>query len=226
MAEPARVLIIDDHPTLRSGLRAELERTGEFTICAEADSATDAIALIRRTNAELAILDIELNDGSGLNVLEAASSQDNAPLFVCHTVHVDARSVVQAVSLGARGFVAKTSDPETLVRAARTVHNGNTFLCPHATNAIFSWIRSVPDAGSLTGDERFDSLSARQKEVFLLVCDGYDTQEIASRLNLSRKTVANYRLAVMDALEVENVMEMRLYAEEHGLLPRRTGSTL
>ena len=175
--------------------------------------------LVKHVHPDLAVVDINLADGSGFDIFSCPElregGQSPAVLFI--SMYIKPTYVVKALSLGGKGYVTKDSPSDIIYRAAEAVTDGHHFFDPLASDALVEWVRSIPDAGGLVQDDNYNRLTEREKEIFQLLSQGKSTSEIAATLFLSRKTVMNYRNTIFHTLGIESVFELRAYAEEMGL---------
>jgi DNA-binding NarL/FixJ family response regulator len=211
-------IIIDDHPTFRSGLRATLEKDGRFNCLGEGGTVKEMCRLIREKRPVLSVVDIALGEESGFEVFSCRGREGEQPAVLFISMFIKAHYVVKAISLGGRGYVVKDSPQEVIYRAAESVAEGHHFFDSAASDALADWMRSVPHAGEMVQDGRYNSLSEREKEIFFLLAEGGDTATIAKKLFISRKTVMNYRNSILRTLELENTFELKAYAEDMGLV--------
>lgn len=218
-------LLVDDHPTVRRGILSTLEREYPESVIEEASNLSGAVDTFDRRNPDIVIFDLELPDGDGWELLRRSNTTSPGGVafsgttrFICMSMHVDRRRVVKTLSLGADGFLSKEADSTELLRAVRAVRTGQSYLCLRVTTILVDWLRSTSDGEEAGVDERYRKLPPKERDILRLLAEGYTTAEIAGRLGIAKKTVANYRLKIMKSLDFENDRELRLFAEEEGLL--------
>lgn len=202
-----RILIIDDHPMLREGLRGLLELEREFEIVGEAESAEQAIELWKQQKPDIALLDIRLPDLSGLSVLEQIQSEGLGTKTIVLTAADDEDTIVQAMKLGASGVVFKTMATEQLVEAIRKVHQSGVWLDAKSQSAVMRAFHRPGQPGCNGG-----RLSDREHEIVQLVAKGYKNKEIAERLSIANSTVSNHMHSVFKKLNVSDRVQLALYA--------------
>ena len=188
-APPAcRVLLVDDHPITRHGIRTLIEQEPGFVICAEADSAAAATNLARVHQPTVAIVDISLGDDNGLKlVTQLKADAPTLPVLVV-SMHDEVFYAERARRAGAAGYVMKQHAGDRILAAIRRIVSGQTAFADPTRRNLWSSDRSTdPTAGSVA------DLSAREHEVLRLIGSGYGTREIATQLGLSIKTVDTYR---------------------------------
>ena len=195
------VLIVDDHPVVRQGLRALLEVQDDMTVAGEAGDGPAAISLAESLRPDIVLLDLMLPGMDGVAVLRPLRAAGLRVLVL--TSATEPSAAAAAVRAGAAGVVYKDIDPAALVRAIRSVHDGNVLLAPEAV-------------GSLIRGSRADTLTAREREVLAGIADGKSNREIARLLRVSEKTVKAHVSAVLAKLGVQDRTQAAVYAVRHG----------
>ena len=195
------VLIVDDHPVVRQGLRALLEVQDDMTVAGEAGDGPAAISLAESLRPDIVLLDLKLPGMDGVAVLRPLHAEGLRVLVL--TSATEPSAAAAAVRAGAAGVVYKDIDPAALVRAIRSVHDGNVLLAPEAI-------------GSLVRGSRADTLTAREREVLAGIADGKSNREIARLLRVSEKTVKAHVSAVLAKLGVQDRTQAAVYAVRHG----------
>jgi two-component system, NarL family, response regulator NreC len=209
MSGPIRVMVVDDHAVLRSGLRLVLDREDDIEWVGEAATAEDALRAVERLDPALVIMDLEMPGMGGLAGLERLRERRPDVAVLVLSMHDEADQVRRAFEAGAVGYVLKTAADEDLVRAIRAIAGGEPYVHP-AVGAILA--RPAPSRGAL------DELSARELEVLRLLALGYTNQEIATRLVVSVRTVESHRAHVMTKLRADSRAQMVRAALDAGLL--------
>ena len=195
------VLIVDDHPVVRQGLRALLEVQDDMTVAGEAGDGPAAISLAESLRPDIVLLDLKLPGMDGVAVLRPLRAAGLRVLVL--TSATEPSAAAAAVRAGAAGVVYKDIDPAALVRAIRSVHDGNVLL---AAEAVSSLVRG----------SRADTLTAREREVLAGIADGKSNREIARLLRVSEKTVKAHVSAVLAKLGVQDRTQAAVYAVRHG----------
>ena len=209
--EVVRLLIVDDHAVLRSGLRLLLDRQEDLQCVGEAASAEEAMRAVERLLPSLVLIDLEMPGMGGL--LGIAKLRERRPELrvLVLSMHGEADDVRRAFEAGAAGYVLKTAADEELVRAIRAVAAGDRYLHP-----VLGAVLAAPPAGRGPVDE----LSVREREVLRMLALGYTNQEIAAALVVSVRTVESHRAHVMTKLRAASRAEMVRHAIEAGLLDK------
>jgi two-component system response regulator NreC len=210
-----RLLLVDDHPIIRSGLRMLFQAEPSLTIVGEADSGAAAIAMVEKLHPDVVIMDVAM---PGMNGIEAtrrikAASPETAVLAL--TMHEDEQYFFEMLNAGASGYIPKRAAPDDLVSAIKVVAEGNVFL--YASLARFL-IRDMADRAEAEPETGADVLTAREREVLTLIADGNTNREIADTLVISVKTVERHRENIMAKLDIHNRVELVRYAIKKGMI--------
>jgi two-component system response regulator DevR len=210
---PLRVMLVDDHEVVRSGIRTLLEAADGLVVCAEASSAQDAVAVAARVLPDVVVMDVRLGDGSGIEAtrdIRAARPQTRVLML---TSYADDEALVASIMAGAAGYVLKQVRGDDLVRAIRTVAAGQSLLDPAVTSGLLERLRRGPPA--TLKDERLARLSPQEERICGLVADGRTNRQIGEELGLAEKTVKNYVSAILAKLEVARRAEAAAYLARH-----------
>ncbi len=213
-----RVLLADDHPVLRIGLRTLLEAEPDMEVVGEASDGEEAVRLAERLCPDVVVMDISM---PGINGLEA--TRRIRKLESCSTVHVlvltvhaQERYLFPVLQAGGAGYVLKSGADTELVDAIRIVAGGGAFLYPSATRLLLE--DYINRAHSGEEKDSYELLSERERDVLRLTAEGYTGPEIADKLSLSPKTVETYRGRIMEKLQLRSRSELVHYALRKGLL--------
>lgn len=207
-----RVIVIDDHAIVRRGLRQILAETSDIELTAEAGSAADALTLVREKRFDVAILDLSLGGGSGLELLaELRRERPTLPVLIL-TVHPEDQYAVRAIKAGAAGFLNKESAPEKLIDAVRKVAAGGRWVSAELAETLASML-----AGASTGPIH-ERLSDREFEILKALASGKTVSQIAQFLALSVKTVSTHRTRILRKMEMQTNAELMHYAVRNGLV--------
>lgn len=216
-----RVLIADDHPIVRDGIRRLLELEDDIEVVGEAADGRQAIDQVVQRDPDVVLLDLRMPQLDGLAALQAIQAANNRCKVIVLTASEDKNEFVQAMKLGCSGIVLKQTAPELIVKSIRKVNAGEIWLDSHTTAAVMRQFAS-PSAdlgGGLSpskGRER-SPLSAREREIVALVAQGYKNKEMAEKMFISEQTVKNHLHNIFDKLGVSDRLELALYAIHKGL---------
>jgi DNA-binding NarL/FixJ family response regulator len=216
MPSPIRVMIADDHPLVRSGLRVLLEREGEFRVVAEAADGYEAIDLAALHKPEVILLDVGMPRLSGPDAAMSISQKLPGVRIVMVSMHSDEAYVLRALKAGARGYLLKASPEADVLAAIRAVAAGNSWFSPGITKLLME--EYVLEARRRGVDDSYDLLSVREKEILLLLASGKSNRDIADQLHISVATVETHRNNVFQKLNLHNLAELILYAVRKGLI--------
>jgi two-component system, NarL family, response regulator DevR len=210
--EKVRVLLVDDHAVVRTGVRALLEVTDDLEVVGESDSAAGALREARRTRPDVVVMDVRLATESGIDATRAirAALPDTQVLML--TSFADDEALFASVMAGAAGYVLKQIRGDDLVRGIREVGSGMSLLDPLVTKQVLDRLRR---GKRLMGDERLERLSPQEERVLELVARGMTNREIGTELGLAEKTVRNYVSSVLGKLDVGRRAEAAAYVARH-----------
>ena len=206
-----RILVCDDHPIVRRGLREILEQAGAPVTVGEAASAAEGLALARKQSWDTVVLDITMPGRSGLELLkELKSERPNVPVLVL-SVHPAEQYAVRVLRAGASGYLTKESAPEELLTAIRHIVRGGRYISPSVGETLADDLRRPAEQLPHHG------LSDREFEIMRLLASGRRVSEIAEQLHLSVKTVSTYRARVLLKLNLRTTAEIMRYAIKYDL---------
>jgi two-component system response regulator NreC len=210
------VLLADDHPILRSGLKLLLNAEPDMEVVGEANNGQEAVEQATALKPDVVVMDIAMPVMGGLEATRRISDLNLDTRVLILTVHAEEQYLLPVVQAGGSGYVLKSQADTDLLEAVRAVHRGEVFLDPPATKMLLEDYLGRVQAGKET--DSYQTLSEREREVLKFTAEGYTAQEIAERLILSPKTVDTYRQRVMDKLNLHHRAELVKYALRRGLL--------
>lgn len=211
-----RVFLLDDHEVVRRGLRELFEADDGLEVVGEAGTAQEAIARIPPTRPDVAVLDVRLPDGDGIEVCREVRSTHPEIQCVILTSFTDDQALLQAILAGASGYVAKQLKGDDIVDAVRRVAAGQSLLDPAVTARARERLLAEPRE-----DERVARLSAQERTILDLIADGLTNRQIATELNLAEKTVKNYVSNLLSKMGMERRTQAAVYAARLGNQPER-----
>ncbi len=218
-APKIRVMIADDHPVLRAGLRILIDAQDDMEVVAEAGSAAECFDSGLETGPDVTLLDISMPGGSGLEALKRLREAGSASRFLVLTMHSDADRARSALAAGATGYVTKDATPSEVLGAIRTLHGGRSYIAiPISGSGVGGLLPAgSPEAAGAASADR-PALTAREVEVLRSMAQGHTNKETATRLHLSVKTVEGYRARFASKLGARRRSDLVRYAMEAGLL--------
>jgi DNA-binding NarL/FixJ family response regulator len=207
-----KVLIADDHPIVRQGLRQILMDILDMEVAGEAVNAQETLDQVRAGGWDVLVLDITMPDRSGFDILkEIKHGQPHLPVLVL-SIHAEEQLAVRMLKAGAAGYLTKENAPGELVKAIRKVVNGGKYISPSLAETLAAGLDDTSD------QPRHIALSDREFQVMQMMASGKILAEIAQELSLSAKTVSTYRTRLLQKMNLETNAEIIRYAIEHGLV--------
>lgn len=207
-----RVLLADDHPVVRSGVRALLQTEPDIAIVGEAGDGLQALAKIRELRPDIALLDISMPGMTGMEVAGVARKELPATKIILLTMHEGDEYFFQSLSVGASGYIIKGASGEEVLSAIRSVSQGGVYLDPSlAQKLVAEHLRAKAYAA-------YDGLTQREAEILKLIADGLTNKEIAAKLFISVTTVQTHRSHVLEKLNLHTQTDLVKYAIRKGIL--------
>jgi two-component system invasion response regulator UvrY len=207
-----RVLIVDDHAIVRRGLKEILACEPDFVV-SETGDPTEAMSLIRAESWDLVVLDLDLPQKSGLDLLKNVKHERRDIPVLILSVYPEEQFALRTIEAGASGFVSKDSAPEDLVKAIRKLLKGEKYVSERMAERLLYRIATSVEA------HPHDSLSAREFQILCLFGAGKAVSEIATELSLSAQTVSTYRARMLEKMGLRTTGELMRYAIQNGLAP-------
>jgi len=205
-----RIVLVDDHAIVREGFKRLIELEPDLDVVAEARNADEAVDAVTQHRPDLVAVDLSLPDGSGLPLIEHLGSIAPGMKIVVLSMHDGEPYVSEALRRGAKGYVTKGVAPEELVAAVRSVLGGDQYLSSDLRERR---------SGRTTADlDPFNRLTAREREVFLLLAAGRAPKQVAAELGIGQKTIYIHRAAVMNKLNAGSELDLYRMAQERGLI--------
>ena len=216
---PIRVVLADDHPIVRDGLRKLLTLEEDIVVVGEASDGREVLQVVQEKEPDVVILDLRMPNLDGLSALQALQQLNKKAKVIILTASEDKNEFVQAMKLGCSGIVLKQTAPELIIKSIRKVYAGEIWLDSHTTAAVMRQFSSPGEMmGGGTGKSRERSpLSQREREIVSLVAQGYKNKEMAEKMFISEQTVKNHLHNIFDKLGVSDRLELALYAIHKGL---------
>ena len=210
-----RLLLVDDHAVVRTGLRMLLENEEDIEIVGEAGTGQAALQMVERLQPDMVLMDIGLPDMTGIEVTRQVKQQWPQVGIVALTIHEDEEYFFQMLQAGANGYVPKRAAPEELLTALRTAADGGVYLYPSLARLL---VRDYLSGDREAAPAGIDGLTDREQEVLAHLAEGASNQEIADTLNISPKTVARHRENLMRKLNLHSRSEFVKYAIRKGII--------
>jgi len=202
-----KILIVDDHPLVRAGLAQLIGDTTDLEVCGEAGDMSSALKLLDAMTPDLAIIDLSLSGGSGLDLIERIKARNKEILILVASMHDESLYAERVLALGARGYINKQEAQEKIILAIRQVVNGKIYLSSNMTEKILSNIVSSSDE-----KQGIKSLSNRELQVFEMIGQGVAPGKMAKQLNISVKTIETHQAHIKKKLGVTSAHELTHHA--------------
>lgn len=211
MSQLIKVMLTDDHAVVRSGLCRLLEQNSDIKVIAEAESGEQAYQTYPDNRPDVLVMDMSMPGMGGLEALRRILHRWPDARVIMFSMHENATYAIQSLTAGAMGYVAKSGNAEDLVKAVKEVASGKSFLSADMAQKVA--------LQSLTGDDNpTQRLTSREFEVFRLLAEGKLVEEIAGRLNIGQKTVANYQTSLKQKLDIHSPVELVRLAMKYGVI--------
>jgi DNA-binding NarL/FixJ family response regulator len=212
-----RILIAEDHLMVRAGIRALLEKVGDFTILGEASNGQEALEMTETLKPDVLVMDIMMPRLNGIQAAEQLRSRKNKTYILLLSMYADEGLVYQALQSGVNGYVLKSSVSDELVHAVHEVASGRRFLSEPISEIVMENAFKPRQTGDLNP---LASLSPREKEIMQLIAEEHTSVEIAAFLSISEKTVEKHRANLMEKLHVRNLAGLVRLAVKYRLVDR------
>ena len=200
-----KVLIVDDHPVTRDGLAIRIEREPDMEICGEAADIADALNVIESTSPHIAIIDVSLATGSGIELVKEIKVRFPNVRMLVWSMYDESLYAERAIQAGALGYINKKNVRETIIEAIRTVLAGDVYLSPEYSSKV---LNRLTQGGSVESKLPSQMLTDRELEAFSLIGKGLTTAEIAKRMKLAQSTVETYRSRIKEKLNLKHAAEL------------------
>jgi DNA-binding NarL/FixJ family response regulator len=207
---PRRIFVVDDHPLIREGLAAQIATQPNLHLCGEAEDVGDAITRIMEAEPDLVIVDISLKNGNGIDLVKRLKAKDPSLVILVWSMHPENLYAERALRAGARGYVNKSRSASQIMEAVQTVLDGKTYISPEMSEKLLD--RVVGGGQKELEASSVEGLTDRELETFELLGQGMTTQQIASKMHVSRKTVETYRARIKEKMGLTNAVELIQHA--------------
>lgn len=206
-----RLMIVDDHAMLREGLKHLLELQGDMEVIAEAKDGEEAIQMVQKCMPDVVIMDINMPKINGLEALKAMKDMGIKSKIIILSAYANKEYIIEAIKIGAKGFLLKDSKSSALVKAIRDVSSGRNYMQPGIVSILNQYVSGEIKENN-KDYEKINILSRREYEVLVLIASGYNNREIGEKLFISEKTVKNHITNIFRKLEVEDRVQATIFA--------------
>lgn len=214
--EHIRVVLVDDHAILRSGLKAVLGAARDIEVVGEASNGREALDQVSRLTPDVVVMDLTMAEMDGITATRALGERENPPRVLVLTMHAEEEYLLPVLEAGASGYLVKSAADRELIEAVRTVARGDLYVSPSAGRVLARGIRKKDEHAELRA--RYEKLTEREQEVLRLVAAGYTAPEIGEQLYISPKTVDTYKQRVNEKLGLQHRNDYVNVALKLGLL--------
>ena len=218
MKQKRSILIVDDHPLFREGLKAMLERDRRFAVVGEAGTGQEGLAMAKNIQPDMVMIDISLPDTSGINLTHDIRKALPTVYIMIVSMHSKIDYIAEAFQAGATGYVSKDSASDMLLHGLEKVSKGEFFMDSSISHKVIEKLTKLPVREAKVFDDDYSSLTPREQEVMRMLAEGASPKEAASRLFISPKTIENHRANIMKKLSLKGTMELVRYAARIGLI--------
>ena len=208
-----KVILVDDHAVVRAGYKILLKNIDYIDVIAEADTGEEAIELSTKLRPNVVVMDISLPGINGIEAIRRIVSNDHDIKVLVFTMHEEVVFVERALQAGAIGYMTKSTDPKLLSKAIKYVSQGKKYIDDDLKQKM-----TYEHEQSREGDSLLSDLSAREFQIFCLLAEGKNTNEISKELNISYKTVANYSSQIKNKLQASTVADIARIAIRHNII--------
>lgn len=210
-----KILLVDDHPIVRAGIKASLLEQEHFEVIGEAANGVEAIEKVKKFLPDIVLMDISMPQMSGLEATKVLRDTLPKVKVIALTMHDNKDYIVEIIRLGARGYVLKDSAPSDLARAIESVYSNDAFFSPALSQIVLN--EYVKQAVRIE-KSLIPELSEREREVLALIADGHSNKQIADQLYVSVRTVETHREHIMKKLDIHSAAGLTKYAIENGIV--------
>ncbi len=217
MTEKKSVLIVDDHPLFREGIKSLIGRHAGFEVVGEAENGKQGIKKAKKLRPDLVIMDLSLPDQSGIDVTRRIRGMLPETRIMILSMHSKIDYITKAFQAGACGYVVKESAAERLVECLKSISKGDYFLDTSLSHKVVKNLMESGEKEAKITDTGYKTLTPREQQITRLLAEGLSTKDIADQLFISPKTVENHRSNIMNKLDIHSTMELVRYAAKLGI---------
>lgn len=218
MVQKTSIMIIDDHPLFREGLKAIIGRDARFEVVGEARDGREGISLTKKVRPDVVLMDISLPDRNGIELTREIRKLFPETRVMIISMHSKIEHIIEAFQAGANGYMVKDSASDNLLLGLRSIIESDYFLDSSVSAQVVKKLMGAPLKETKITDSAYAALTPREQEVMRLLAEGFYTKEVADKLFISPKTVENHRSNIMNKLGLHSTIELVRYAAKLGLI--------
>jgi len=218
LAQKKKILIVDDHPMFREGIKSVIARNPQLEVVGEAGEGKTALKLVEDLRPDMVLLDVSLPDMNGIDLIQDIRKVLPETRILMISMHTKIEYLTSAFQAGATGYVVKDAPSEKILQALDLVSRGEYFLDTLVARQIVKRLAELPDRQAKVTDAAYGSLTPREQEILRLTAEGQSKNKIADHLCISPRTVENHRANLMAKLDLHSTLEMVRYAAKIGLI--------
>jgi DNA-binding NarL/FixJ family response regulator len=218
MPKKTTILIVDDHPLVREGLKSVINTHPNYEVIGEAENGSSALRMVNNLKPDVVLMDVSLPDQSGIEITRQIQGVRQKTHVIIVSMHSKTEFIVKAFQAGARAYIVKESAPEKLLHAIQNVMDGEYYMDSTVSGKVVEKLLQSPSKPQHISNDNYDALTAREQELLGLMAEGLSNDQIADMLFISVKTVKNHRANIMKKLNIHSTHELIRYAARLGLI--------
>jgi DNA-binding NarL/FixJ family response regulator len=212
------IIVIDDHPLFREGIKRIIENTSKYELVGEAGTGRQGLQMAKKLKPDLVLVDMSLPDQNGIELTRDILNFSSEIRILIVSMHSKVDYIVKAFQAGATGYLVKESAADMLLEGIDHVLKGHYYMDTKVSHQVVKKLVGIPKHESIVATDSYDSLTPRQQEIMALLAEGMSTNQIADKLFISPKTAENHRYSIMRKLQIHSTIELVRYAAKIGLI--------
>jgi DNA-binding NarL/FixJ family response regulator len=218
MTQKKRIIVVDDHPLFREGIKRIIENTSKYELVGEAGTGRQGLQMAKKLKPDLVLVDMSLPDQSGIELTRDILKFSSEIRILIVSMHSKVDYIVKAFQVGATGYLVKESAADMLLEGMDHVLRGDYYMDTKVSQKVVRKLVGIPKHETVKAVDSYDSLTPREQEIMVLLAEGMSTSQIADKLFISPKTAENHRSSIMRKLDIHSTIELVRYAAKIGLI--------